>query len=407
MAPRTENPPRAWTRPLAALAALGLLLGAGCGGDERGPFPIEPGRERAAPDRAVPPGATALERLGVLDEQGRPVLVPTLPAGWEQMPPSPMRVLSLRIPGGEPGDGDVSVSWAGGDVAGNVNRWLRQFEAPPLDEMALEALPRAQLAGGPAVVVEARGRFNGGMGGGPPREGQQLLGMVSLLPGRDRLFAKLVGPAALVEAQREAFETFCRTLVRAGSPSPGSARVPPGAPAQPPAAGPAPAAVTPPAGAGGSAPTPRAAGLDASRLAWELPAGWSAQKPRGLMRIMDFRVTAAPGIEGVLFQLASDGGGVLLNVNRWRGQMGQPELSADEVKALPRVPWLGREATWVEIPGHYQGMSGESVEGALFVGVVCLLEQDALFFRLVGPRSEVEAQREALRALLASMRTGG
>lgn len=382
------------------VGVLTLLLCA-CGADERGPFPVEPGRERAAPDRAVPPGATALERLGVLDEQGRPVLVPTVPAGWERLPPSSMRALSLRIPGGADGDGDVSVSWAGGDVAGNVNRWLRQFEAPALDEAAIDMLPRGQLAGGPAVVVEARGRFDGGMGGGPARDGQALLGMVSLLPGRDRLFAKLVGPEALVRAQREAFDTFCRTLVRAGSPNPGTTRTPP-VPAASPAAGapaPAPGPATPPA--------PRAAGLDAGRLAWDLPEGWSAQKPRGMMRIMDFRVAAAPGVEGVLFQLAGDGGGVALNVNRWRGQMGQAELSPEEVQALPRVPWLGRQAAWVEIPGHYKGMSGESVEGALFVGVVCLLEQDALFFRLVGPRAEVEGQREALRALLASMRTGG
>ena len=146
--------------------------------------------------------------------------------------------------------------------------------------------------------------------------------------------------------------------------------------------------------------------FDGSRLAWDLPPGWSAQKPRTMMRLMDFRIERAPGTEGVLSQLSGEGGGIALNVNRWRGQMGQPELSPEAIDALARVPLLGREAVWVEIPGTYSGMSGEKVEGALFVGVVCLLEQDALFFRLVGPKAEVEPQRDALKALLASLRMG-
>lgn len=400
MTPRPTQAGQPLARTLGA-GVLALLLAA-CGGDERGPFPLEAGRERAAPDREVPPGATSLERLGVRDELGRPLLVPTLPAGWQQLPPSAMRAISVRIPGDVQGDGDLSVSWAGGDVASNVNRWLRQFGQPALDEVAVDGLPKASLAGGPAVRVEAAGLYDGGMGGGEPRDGQMLLGMVSLLPGRDRLFVKLVGPRALVEAQREAFDTFCATLLRSGSPQPGVR--PPQAsptPSAPPAAGPGAAPPSPPA-----PPAAPRAGLDASKLAWDLPAGWRAQKPRGMMRIMDFRVDGAPGIEGVLFQLAGDGGGVPLNINRWRGQLGQPELSGAEIEALPRVRWLGRDATWVEITGTYQGMSGEHVEGALFVGVVCLLEGEALFFRLVGPRAEVEAQREALRALLASMRDG-
>lgn len=398
---RPRAPRGAW-----ALLAASVLL-AGCGGDEQGPYPLETGRERERPDRPVPPGASALSRLPARDAQGRPLLVYALPEGWQALPPSPMRAISIRIPGGGGGtDGDVSVSWAGGEVGDNVNRWLGQFGQQPLDEGGLARLPRASLVGGPAVLVEARGRFDGGMGGGAPKEGYALRGLVSRVPGSQRVFVKLVGPEALVRAQAEAFDAFAASLFVAGAAPEGGA--PAGARA---AAGSGSRATpeTPPAPPQPSQPgpaQPQPSGLDGSKLAWDLPPGWSALKPRTMMRLMDFRIDGAPGTEGVLTQLSGEGGGIALNVNRWRGQLGQPELSAAEIDALPRVPMLGREAVWVEIPGTYSGMSGEKVEGSLFVGVVCLLERDALFFRLVGPKAEVEPQRDALKALLASLKEG-
>jgi hypothetical protein len=52
-------------------------------------------------------------------------------------------------------------------------------------------------------------------------------------------------------------------------------------------------------------------------------------------------------------------------------------------------------------------MSGENVPDALFLGVICLLEDDALFVRLIGPRAEVEAHREEFKALCRSLRLEG
>jgi hypothetical protein len=326
-----------------------------------------------------------------------------------------MRAISVRIPGAAGGaDGDLSVSWAGGDVAENVNRWRRQLGQAPLDEVGLAQLPHATLVDAPAVLVEASGRYDGGMGGGAPQDGYALRGLVSRVPGQQRLFVKLVGPEALVDAESAAFDAFAASLFVAGSAPesgvPSGARpaaggggegVPGDAPSPSPSASPTPSPSPSP-----SPPPGKAVGLDGSKLTWELPAGWSAHKPRTMMRLMDFRIAEAPGTEAVLTQLSGQAGGVALNVNRWQKQMGQPELEPAAIEALARVPMLGRDAVWVEIPGTYSGMSGERIEGALFVGVVCLLEHDALFFRLVGPKAEVEPQREALKALLASMRGG-
>ncbi len=398
---------------LAALGALSLLVGA-CGRDERGPYPMEPGRTRESPDREVPPGATARDRLPVLGLDGRPLgssasptqppplIAPgrptfTLPPGWEEQSAGPMRVLSLRIPGDAGGEaGDLSVSRAGGDVAGNVNRWRGQVGLEPLEDEALAALPRQDLLGAPAVRVEGRGPYDAGMGGGGPKTGYALLGLVSTAPGAERWFVKLVGPEALVEAQRAAFDTFVASLALPPPPSP-TAPAPAPLPAPAPAPVPAPA---PPATPGAEA------GFDPAKLGWTLPSGWQAVKPTRMMRLSEFRIEGASALECVLSHLAGEGGGLALNVNRWRGQLGQSPLSEAEIAALERLDMLGRKAVWIEIPGRYQGMSGEDVPEALFVGVVCLLEKDALFVRLVGPKAEVEPQREALRALCRSLRVG-
>ena len=53
------------------------------------------------------------------------------PAGWQKVDnPNPMRKATFKIPRaeGDPEDGEMSVSLAGGTVDQNVQRWSGQFE---------------------------------------------------------------------------------------------------------------------------------------------------------------------------------------------------------------------------------------------------------------------------------------
>jgi hypothetical protein len=364
--PATGHLPRPF--PALGLLALGALLLCGCGEGERGPFPIEEGRTRDHADRPVPPGADTFERFGI-----QPFVEYVAPEGWQRLPQSAMRAASLRIPGTGDDQGDVSVSRFRGDLLENLNRWRRQLGLEPVGVRELAEMPRTTVFGRPAVRVELEGTF-AGMGSHEPRPGYALLGVIEEEDGA-RWFVKLVGPKAMVDAHRARFDRFRASLRETDLESP--------------------------------EPAPPMRGLDPERIAWDLPPGWRSVKPaiHSQFRVTTFRIDGgSPTLEGVLSLMAGDGGGIEFNVQRWRGQMGAQALSAAEIEALPKVEAFGAEAVWVEVPGRYRGMSGEDVPDALFLGVICLLEHDAVFVRLIGPRAEVEARREEFKALCRSMR---
>jgi hypothetical protein len=99
---------------------------------------------------------------------------------------------------------------ASGGVLENVNRWLGQFGAEPVDEAGLAALRRVPLLGGEGVWVEASGTFGGGMGR-PEQPGFALAGVVAATGGR-LWTVKMVGPEAGVEKEKAALEAFVRSL---------------------------------------------------------------------------------------------------------------------------------------------------------------------------------------------------
>jgi hypothetical protein len=130
------------------------------------------------------------------------------PEGWLALPASQFRLLNYRF--GESGMGEVWVSIAAGSVLDNVNRWLRQFGADPLDQAALEKLRSVPIAGTAGTWVAAEGEYASGMGA-PPKPGFALAGVVASIKGQI-LTVKMVGPMAEVEAARPALENFAKTL---------------------------------------------------------------------------------------------------------------------------------------------------------------------------------------------------
>ena len=101
-------------------------------------------------------------------------------------------------------------------------------------------------------------------------------------------------------------------------------------------------------------------------------------------------------------------GGVLENVNRWLKQFGKDDLDQEGFESMERIPIVGVEGVWIEADGEYgAGMGAEAKPGYGLAGVVAEVDGKILTVKMVGPKNEVAAERERLRAFVGSLRMTG
>jgi hypothetical protein len=122
-----------------------------------------------------------------------------------------MIVAEFTVPG-PGGDGRLTLSTAGGDVAANIDRWKGQFFRGPDDSSPKES--SLSVAGKDAKLVELFGSYQGMEPGATRRTGQAMLGVVIPLnvAGREtNYFVKLTGPRETLAEARETFLKFVET----------------------------------------------------------------------------------------------------------------------------------------------------------------------------------------------------
>jgi len=153
-----------------------------------------------------------------------------------------------------------------------------------------------------------------------------------------------------------------------------------------------------------SGPAPAAAAPAAPDLAWATPEGWR-RGPEKSMRLATFLVGDSGRTEVSLIHLPGSAGGDVANIQRWYGQMGQPEPTADEIGRLPTLEVLGRPSPLVEIAGSFSGMGREEVGEAVLIATLAEAGGRTLFIKMTGPREEVEAARRAFVEFCSSLRS--
>jgi hypothetical protein len=139
-------------------------------------------------------------------------------------------------------------------------------------------------------------------------------------------------------------------------------------------------------------PVPTASG---SALAWTAPAHWTP-KALGSMRKGSFSIKGE-GVEADLAITAFPGatGGLEANLNRWRGQVGLPPASAEEVtKAVEKFEANGLQFTVVDYVGN----------GTRLLGTIVPYGGNSWFFKLTGPDALVAGQKAAYLEFLHSVR---
>ncbi|MEE8467324.1 MAG: hypothetical protein V3T22_02655 [Planctomycetota bacterium] len=364
---------------LLALAGLLAALACACGSAETATLERREVKASQA-SKPVLPGADHARRFG----RGS-ALAPSptadagthydydLPAGWEELPTTSMRLVNLR-PAGDPGAecSLIFLTGDGGGLVANVNRWRGQMGLGELDAAGVNALPTRALLGTGASWVDLEGAYAGM--GGEGRAGWALLGLVGHGDRDGVHYLKFTGPADLVNRERENFELFLTSLSQHTGAH----------------------------GETGSAP---AAGdsTTAGGLRWTAPEGWQQEGARS-MRLVSFRVAQAT--ECYVTLLAGDGGGLVPNLNRWRTQLGGAPLTPAELDALPTVNILGQDCPVLEVSGDFTGMEGPTRAGQGLLGTVCIRSVGALFVKMVGPTAEIEVERERFMAFAQSLEEG-
>ena len=364
--------------PRLAALTLALIAAAGCNRDQVKTYQVDPNDVVVPP----PPSAAPAMPMGMSgnlptpDNTSLPKLSYALPEGWKEKAPSQLRVASFEA-SADGKTADISVvplgAQSGGDLA-NVNRWLGQIGQTAVGEADLAKLAEpVEISGKPATLYDLAGTNPGSAA--PTR----IIG--SMLHGDDAVwYFKMTGDAALVEKEKKHFIAFLKSVAFGPASAPAPAMDPGALPPSHPAIPGMPLA-------GQSAPAA------ADKPVWTVPAGWQ-EGPLAQFLVAKF-IIAGPGNVSASLNVSSlsgDGGGLLPNINRWRGQLGQAPLAEAALAQLPTIDASGAKATLVDI----SGTDSRTQQPARLIGVVLPLNGQTWFYKLMGDATVVAQQQEAL-----------
>ncbi len=335
----------------------------------------------ASPEMGVfgaPPASTPPATVPPPDRNpAAPTVVWTTPASWKAVKSDqPMRVATLDAAGVE-----VTVAAFPGSVGGllaNVNRWRGQIGLPPATENDLPSLLKTTQEGGTEVsIVDMTGS-----------DGDEMLAAI-IIPGDGQTwFTKSKAKPAAIQTIRADFESFSKSF-RIDSAAP-SASAPMAAPGGMPGAMPGTADMpNPHAGTGGD--------INTRLEAWKPPANWTKEQVTVQFLTASFQANNAEGgAKATVASLMGDAGGLLANINRWRGQ-----LELNPVNDLTQQP-----TTSVGAGSMVVDLSNAAGTDRMIVGVVAT-PQATWFFKLRGTPKGVEQEKAAFEAMVKTVGLGG
>ncbi len=358
--------------------AFACLLAA-CGRNEVQVYRVSKETPAAEPSTsgsaAMPPGHPETAAA-------EPKLDWTVPSGWETVPPGEMRLASFRVNGSAGKTADVSIvplAGGGGSDLANLNRWRGQVGLGEVTEAEIPKLAQpVEIAGKTGQIFDLAGENAG--------SGEKVRILVATLRLNDvAWFFKMTGDSDLVTQQKPAFVEFLKTMKF----------IAPTEQAMP---------ASHPAIAGGAMPmgATGAAGGSEGKPTWQTPAGWQ-EVPGGQFLVAKFQLTG-PGNTQAAVNVSSspgEGGGLAMNVNRWRRQLGLAELSEEDVnKSVISMSVDGGKAKQVELSGFDPRTNSK----ASLVGILVPHDGQTWFFKLMGPETLVAKEKPAFLEFLQTIK---
>jgi hypothetical protein len=276
-----------------------------------------------------------------------------LPAGWKETAGQRMGIGNFKIEGAEGRSAEVRVVplTAGAEIeAQSVAMWREELGLPEQED----------VKGAEIEVGGAKGHFYDFKSPDARIDKKYKARTLAAVVSREEVlwFFKMYGDEETVGAQEQAFRDFLKSITFKDEASQVAS-----------------------AGAGGG-------GGEMGN--WKTPADWKKQKP-GQMVMALYAVSKGGGAAEVSVS-AFDGatGGLLANVNRWRGQMGLgPIDSADLAKEVKSIDLAGGDkASVVDVTGT-NAKSGKP--GRLY-GLIVQRGEKMWFYKLLGDSGVVESE---------------
>jgi hypothetical protein len=156
--------------------------------------------------------------------------------------------------------------------------------------------------------------------------------------------------------------------------------------------------------------------LTQAALKFDVPAGWTTRPAASSMRVAEFTLPRTPkdaeDAELVVYFFGGQGGSVQANLDRWIGQMTQPDgrPSSAVAKTSDEQTRSGLKVSLVDVSGTYvaEVKPGATERfnkpGYRLRAAVVETPRGPYFIKLTGPAATVARWDDSFRAFIASLR---
>jgi hypothetical protein len=357
-----------------AAGALLISFLAACNRDETKVYQV-PKEDAAPPTQAAQPAPDVTPQMSQPDmgaptdaAASVPALKYQLPEGWQEKPASDMRVASFSAPG--PGGQSADVSVIPLPVVGRdmelINMWRSRVQLPATND------PDAVEQFEPVAIGAEQGRLFEFVSVQPVMgKGRQRL-LVAMLT-RDNMswFFKMTGEDRCATSQKKHFLEFLKSVSFVEN-------VPP--------------QIT-------NTPAPSTDNGNTESI-WTVPSAWQSIPPAQFL-LAEYSISGANGAKAEVnvAAMGGEGGGLLANVNRWRGQLGLGALSESDLPQLaPSLEVPGGTATMVD----FVGTDSKTGAPTRLIGAIVSQNGQTWFYKMMGDKQVVTQQKDNFTKFIQS-----
>jgi hypothetical protein len=353
-----------------ATGVILILMLVGCKRDEATVYNVP--QENSPPSQPAPAAMPETASSEIAPPPAAAMSVPQLkyqlPENWQEKPPSEMRVASFTALGQNGQSADVSViplPIVGRDLE-LVNMWRSQVQLPATSD------PGAVKQAGPVTIGAEQGRLFEFVSEQPMiGNARQRILVAMLTRGSMSWFFKMTGEDSFVASQKENFLQFLKSVSFVEN---------------------APTEMA-------ATPATQNENQNANSI-WTIPSDWQPMPPSEFL-LAEFSVTGTNGAKADVnvAQMGGEGGGLLANANRWRGQLGLPQIAETDLSAL---------VTSVDSPNgkiqivDFTGTDSKTGKPARLVGAIVPQNGQTWFYKLMGDEQTVAQQKDAFIKFIQS-----